>query len=51
MGLSGVKIAFVDRHADQHEQNLFGELVATNRGLYCKVFSDFNEGENWLVSD
>lgn len=51
MGLSGVKIAFVDRHADQHEQNLFGELVATNRGLYCKVFSDFEEGESWLVSD
>jgi len=51
MGLSGVKIAFVDRHADQHEQNLFGELVATNRGLYCKVFSDFEEGERWLVSD
>ena len=51
MGLSGVKIAFVDRYADQHEQNLFGELVATNRGLYCKVFSDFEEGERWLVSD
>jgi hypothetical protein len=51
MGLSGVKIAFVDRQSDHHEMNLFGELVATNRGLFCKVFSDFAEGEKWLVSD
>jgi len=51
MGLSGLKIAFVDRHADQHEQNLFGELVATNRGLFCKVFDNFEDGEAWLLSD
>jgi len=51
MGLSGLKIAFVDRHPDHHEQNLFGELVATNRGLFCKVFDDLREGEEWLTSD
>jgi len=51
MGLSGVKIAFVDRHADHHELNLFGELVATNRGLFCKVFKDLSQGELWLDSD
>ena len=51
MGLSGLKIAFVDRHPDHREQNLFGELVATNRGLFCKVFDDLQEGEKWLVSD
>jgi hypothetical protein len=51
MGLSGVKIAFVDRHVEQHEQNLFGELVATNRGLLCKVFKNFAEGEEWLLKD
>jgi hypothetical protein len=51
MGLSGLKIAFVDRHPDHREQNLFGELVATNRGLFCKVFDDVQEGEKWLVSD
>jgi hypothetical protein len=50
MGLSGLKIAFVDRHAEQHEQNLFGELVATNRGLFCKVFNTFEEAERWLVA-
>lgn len=51
MGLSGMKIAFVDRHPDHREQNLFGELVATNRGLFCKVFDNLQEGEKWLVSD
>jgi hypothetical protein len=51
MGLSGLKIAFVDRHPDHREQNLFGELVATNRGLFCKVFDDVQEGEKWLISD
>jgi hypothetical protein len=51
MGLAGVKIAFVDRHVQQHEQNLLGELVATNRGLLCKVFRDFAEGEEWLLKD
>lgn len=51
MGLSGIKIAFVDRYIDHHEQNMFGELVATNRGLFCRVFSDFEQGEKWLTSD
>jgi hypothetical protein len=51
MGFSGLKVAFVDRHADHHEQNLFGELVATNRGLFLKVFSDFRTGEKWLLSE
>ena len=50
MGLNGVKIAFFDRHSDQHDLNLFGELVATNRGLFCKVFNDFDEAERWLLS-
>lgn len=49
-GLAGVKIAFVDRRPDHHDLNLFGELVATNRGLYCKVFKDFETGEQWLTS-
>lgn len=51
MGLNGVKIAFFDRHADHHDLNQFGELVATNRGLFCKVFNDFDEAERWLLSD
>jgi hypothetical protein len=51
MGLSGIKIAFVDTKSDHHEFNLFGELVATNRGLFCKVFNDIAAGERWLLAD
>jgi len=51
MGLAGVKIAFVDRHPDHQDENLFGELVSTNRGLFCKVFSDMQEGEAWLLAE
>ena len=51
MGLAGVKIAFVDRHPDHQDENLFGELVSTNRGLFCKVFSDMQAGEAWLLSE
>ena len=51
MGLAGVKIAFVDRHPDHHEENLFGALVSTNRGLFCKVVNDLKEGEEWLLSE
>lgn len=48
--LAGVKVAFVDSDPTHHELNLFGELVASNRGLYCKTFKAFDEGERWLLS-
>ncbi|MBL8123371.1 MAG: hypothetical protein KIT61_02140 [Pyrinomonadaceae bacterium] len=51
MGLSGIKIAFLDTHPEQHEQNQFGELVARNRGINVKVFFDRKEAENWLIAD
>jgi hypothetical protein len=50
-GLTGVKIAFVDSDLAHHDLNLFGELVASNRGLYCKNFEDFREAEEWLLSN
>jgi hypothetical protein len=49
--LVGVKVAFVDSDPAHHELNLFGQLVASNRGLYCKTFKDFDEGEQWLLSN
>ena len=51
MGLAGVKIAFVDRHPDHHEENLFGELVSTNRGLFCKVFSDLRKVKTGCLAE
>ena len=50
VGLTGVKVAYVDRDPEHRELNLFGELVASNRGMYCKAFNDFDEAEKWLLS-
>src|SRR5215203_1308029 len=47
MGFSGVKVAFVDRYSDHQALNDFGVLVATNRGLIGKAFSNESEGEKW----
>lgn len=49
IGLTGLKIAFVDRHITQIDNNLFGETVARNRGLLAKVFTDTKEAEAWLL--
>lgn len=49
MSFRGVCVAFCDRYAEQQELNEFGELVATNRGLFARVFNDFNEAEKWLL--
>ena len=46
----GIAIAFVDRYADQAELNEFGELVAQNRGVRGRYFSDAAEAEAWLVT-
>ena len=48
---SGIKIAFVDRHADQAGLNEFGELVAINRGVTGKFFIDAADAEEWLLKD
>lgn len=50
LGLTGMKIAFVDRHSEQMKSNLFGETVARNRGLIAKVFSNVTEAEKRLLS-
>ena len=46
----GVSLAFVDRYADQAELNSFGELVAQNRGVRGRYFSDMASAEQWLRS-
>lgn len=50
VGLSGIRIAFVDRHPEQMNNNLFAETVARNRGIIGKVFSSIQEAEGWLLS-
>lgn len=50
VGLTGIKIAFVDLHPEQMNDNIFSETVACNRGLIAKVFSNVEEAEEWLLS-
>lgn len=50
LGFFGIRIAFVDRYIEQQDSNEFGELVAQNRGMYGKIFNDFNAAETWLLS-
>ena len=45
----GISIAFVDRYADQADLNSFGELVAQNRGVRGRFFSDAVVAEAWLL--
>ena len=49
MGFQGVRVAFYDRYAEHEDLNQFGELVATNRGLFGRVFNDIAIAENWLL--
>ena len=49
LGLSGIKIAFVDLDPANYENNQFGEMVAGNRGAFAKVFTTEAEAHNWLV--
>lgn len=51
MGFTGVRIAFVDRYIQHQDLNEFGELVATNRGVYGKIFNDADEARQWLLTE
>jgi hypothetical protein len=51
LGFFGIRVAFVDRQSQQHQLNQFGETVATNRGLFSRVFNDAGEAEKWLLSE
>jgi len=51
LGFFGIRVAFVDRQQDQHQLNQFGETVATNRGLFSRVFNNAAAAEQWLLSE
>jgi hypothetical protein len=51
LGVFGIRVAFVDRQQDQHQLNQFGETVATNRGLFSRVFNNAAAAEQWLLSE
>ncbi len=50
MGFDDCKFAYVDEKEENRDINEFGEVVALNRGLNCKTFSNMDEAETWLLS-
>jgi hypothetical protein len=50
MGLSGSKLAVVDRHPEHTEANEFAVTVATNRGVRMRTFSSVRDAEEWLLT-
>ncbi len=51
LNFAGIRIAYLDRDATHLETNQFGELVAVNRGVIGKAFSDQAEAEAWLTNE
>lgn len=49
LGLTGLKIAYVDLDPANHQNNKFGERVADNRGVFAKVFTTETEAHEWLI--
>lgn len=43
------KLAFVNLHADSHEDSLFTETVAVNRAYFMKVFDNEEDAREWLL--
>jgi len=44
----GLKLAFVATR-EQIDPQLFGEMVARNRGVNARVFTDLQAAEEWLL--
>jgi hypothetical protein len=44
----GIKVAFVDR-PERIDPQKFGELVARNRGVDIRIFSDLQAAKEWLL--
>jgi hypothetical protein len=51
LGFSDIRIAFVDRNADELPMMQFGETVARNRGIDGRVFASEAEAEAWLTHE
>ena len=51
LGFANIRIAFVDRNADELPMMQFGETVARNRGIDGRVFANEADAEAWLMAE
>ena len=47
-GYAGIRMAYVDRFADQREINEFGRKVAIDNGIDVRQFTDMSHAAAWL---
>lgn len=45
-----LRIALLDENKPHLDRNKLGEMIATNRGFTCRVFSDMQDAESWLMA-
>jgi len=48
LGFGGKSIAFVDLIDEHYKNNKFGETLARNLGVNCRIFKSENEALDWL---
>ena len=51
LGFHKILVAFVDRHPAHQKLNLFGEMVATNRGGRVRIFDTISDAKQWLLTN
>lgn len=49
LGFAGIRMAYVDRFADQKEINEFGHDVAVDNGIDVRIFATQAEADAWLT--
>lgn len=50
LGFSDIRMAYIDRFAEQMELNEYGRKVAEDSGVDVKIFSSLEEADKWLSS-
>ena len=50
-GYAGIRMAYVDRFADQREINEFGRKVAIDNGIDVRQFGDIGHAAAWLAGE
>ena len=48
LGFSNIRMAYIDRFADQQEMNEMGKEVALDHGIDVRIFANQRDAESWL---
>ncbi|MEP6787327.1 MAG: hypothetical protein ABJB40_02770 [Acidobacteriota bacterium] len=48
LGFADIRMAYIDRFAEQKDINEFGQEVAEKQGVDVKIFSNMEDADRWL---